>query len=65
MNIACIFVGLMTDIVGGNIHSRCGRKRAALLLGVVVSGCRPRWLVVALVLLGVLVVVLLEVVFNS
>ena len=41
------------------------RKAAAVRLVVVVGGCRPRWLVVALVLLGVLVVVLLGVVFNN
>ena len=46
-------------------HVRCRRKSAAVRLVVAVGGCRPRWLGVALVLLGVLVVVLLGVVFNS
>ena len=36
----------------GKIHSSCGQKVAALLLVVVVSGCRPLWLVVALVATG-------------
>ena len=64
MIIAGIFVGLGADICG-DIHVRCWRKSAAVRLVVAVGGCRPRWLVVALVLLGVLVVVLLGVVFNS
>ena len=47
----CVHIcGVNDGYCRGNIHSRCGRKRAALLLVVVVSGCRPLWLVVALVL---------------
>ena len=49
----------------GDIHVRCWRKWAAVCLVVAVGGCRMRWLVAALVFLGVLVVVLLGVVFNS
>ena len=64
MIIAAIFGGVGADI-SGDIHVRCWRKSAAVRLVVAVGGCRPRWLVLVLVLLGVLVVVLLGVVFNS
>ena len=57
-------MGLGADICE-DIHVRCWRKAAAVCLVVAVGGCRPRWPVVAVVLLGVLLVVLLGVMFNS
>ena len=63
MIIAGIFVGVGADI-SGDIHVRCWRKSAAVRLVVAVGGCRPRWLVVALVLLGVPVLVLVGFVVN-
>ena len=64
VNIVGIFAGVGADICG-DIHVRCWRKAAAVRLVVPVVGCRPRWLVVSLVLLGFLVVVLLGVIFKS